>query len=377
MPSGKPVGRVTPGIEISQQRSEDEKGNRFIQIVALAFSFIGSYWTARSFGFSRSASLVLSTVVAGICLRIITCRSCQKKSLPLDKGKEEILSATPRQNDWKTQIAILSEEKPYEALRRGTKLLAEEGEHLADVRCPHYISNILPGKDTVLQVEMHGVEASVHANKIGDGILKSSMVASAYPYYPEGFWDYVFQNPSTIFDLAPNRPNKDWESPYLKLENIGDVFNFSIGQDPQRRYNVFLIDFKDSLYTYEIENIATREKRQIKRYHYKDWPDRGIIKVERLELLVQKVRELCKEENTTPWVHCVGGIGRTGCLITARALKELVETGEITNENSDSMLVNLILAFRKQRAIFFVQNEVQFLFLKEYAKFLLSRLEDC
>lgn len=373
MPSGKPVGRVTPGIEISQQRSEDEKGNRFIQIVALAFSFIGSYWTARSFGFSRSASLVLSTVVAGICLRIITCRSCQKKSLPLDKGKEEILSATPRQNDWKTQIAILSEEKPYEALRRGTKLLAEGDGYLKNDPFPPYLKGIYPGKETIIRVGVQEKTTAVHANKVGEGVFENPMVASAYPYYPEGFWKYVFQNPSTVFDLAFDRPKEDWESPYLGLENIGNALEFSIGQEPIS-YKVSLIDFKDSLYTYEIENKTTGQKRQIKRYHFKDWPDRGVVLVERLEALVQTVRELCKEGNTTPWVHCVGGIGRTGCLITALALKELAEAREITNENLDSMLVNLILTFRKQRATFFVQNEEQFELLRSYGAFLLRRL---
>jgi protein tyrosine phosphatase len=82
--------------------------------------------------------------------------------------------------------------------------------------------------------------------------------------------------------------------------------------------------------------------------------------------------ELFAREPKQPlWIHCFMGVGRTGTLITALILKE--KRRELTQENLQETLVNIIISCRKERAAEFVQTPVQAELLYQYGLSLIAR----
>ena len=68
------------------------------------------------------------------------------------------------------------------------------------------------------------------------------------------------------------------------------------------------------------------------------------------------------------------GRGRTGTLISALILKNLIGQGKITLENFDQKFIDLILKLRTERSKYFVHADTQFDLLFQYGQNLLEKV---
>jgi hypothetical protein len=108
----------------------------------------------------------------------------------------------------------------------------------------------------------------------------------------------------------------------------------------------------------------------VARITYEGWPDHGVPKGEEgLAEFVDLLRTVAKEHQKDPsrpiWVHCVAGVGRTGTFITAysvwkQALLHKEQHGALPSDPElKEMIVNAVLAGRKQRNEYYVQTPEQ------------------
>lgn len=130
---------------------------------------------------------------------------------------------------------------------------------------------------------------------------------------------------------------------------------------------------------------VTLEDREINdpailRYAFSAWPDAGTIPVadlDKLVLFVDQVFEKRRQAHPSAelWVHCQGGVGRTGTFLTAFLLrKQILENppGNDPHEWLANKLQEMVLSMRKDRSSWFVQKPAQFKLLNDYGCHLLG-----
>jgi protein tyrosine phosphatase len=97
-------------------------------------------------------------------------------------------------------------------------------------------------------------------------------------------------------------------------------------------------------------------------FHYRYWPDGGIIGLEALDALVDYVSTYPKVG-----IHCVAGVGRTGTLTTAAFIKHLIQKGRIQESDFTlNWLHDLVLQLRRQRSCKWVSTILQYELLYRY-----------
>lgn len=111
------------------------------------------------------------------------------------------------------------------------------------------------------------------------------------------------------------------------------------------------------------------------RISYSSWNDFEDIKIEDLCHLVDKVRELSKDSSLI--IHCRAGVGRTGTVTVALALRNLHENAElkgmVDNSGLSDTIDHLITIGRQQRGALFVSSLEQYILLHKYAEHLLKQ----
>lgn len=104
-----------------------------------------------------------------------------------------------------------------------------------------------------------------------------------------------------------------------------------------------------------------------------EWVDFAATSVERLSALIDKIEKIRAQFEGKPiLVHCRAGVGRTGTVIVACAIKALVAMGEIRSDNYKGYVSALLLSARDQRGKETVQKPEQFCLLLEYARTILA-----
>lgn len=221
-----------------------------------------------------------------------------------------------------------------------------EDHRFEDVKCP---------KNTAIIVENH----SLHANRMTEGIAtRFDLIASQAPLQGNEalFWQWIFENEYSILDLTTLADQDNGVTKYYP-EAIDETFQAG-------PYFIKLIEKEGLLRKYQI--TFENETKEFPRFHLTRWQD---FSEGSLEILTELVKIV--EKNPKMLIHCRAGIGRTGTLITAVLLKEKIEKGEITKENFDESLNNLILSLREKRGPGFVQTCAQFEMLRHYGRSIL------
>jgi protein tyrosine phosphatase len=120
---------------------------------------------------------------------------------------------------------------------------------------------------------------------------------------------------------------------------------------------------KITLFSYVLNS-----KKIINRLVYSQWNNYLGIKPENLNFLINQIE---KYDNVC--IHGLAGVGRTGTLIVALALSEMISHEEITEENLLDQMDALILEGRKQRGVSFVQTPDQYQAIYDWAFYRLKR----
>lgn len=228
-------------------------------------------------------------------------------------------------------------------------------ERFNDIKCP---------QSTALRID----NQYLHANEVGQGVSDHCFIASQAPTANEEefFWKACFEKGITIIDLT--RKSELAKAYYPSSECISKHGSMLVRHLSEKT----LPSTQIQVNFYRVEKIESEKSEEITRIWYFDWPDYGVVTVEKLHGLVSMVFE--NQLGLQPLlVHCRAGIGRTGTLITAAILRERIEKGKIQADDLELELIKLILLLRQQRGENFVQADKQFELLVDYGRKLLNK----
>jgi protein tyrosine phosphatase len=237
------------------------------------------------------------------------------------------------------------------------------------------VSNRFPPKATGTRCirnshigEASGRPNKVHANHVKLLDLSPSVICSQAPKpdMEEAFWTQVILHSSLIVDLT-NDKDRDFHGvhDYFPEEPIGRLLG-------SVRLEVESTDLKLGEVKYKAM-LEGNETKEVERLHFAKWPDAGVISVEALENLLNRIEEKqAKSPLESLWIHCRAGVGRTGTVTVALAIRQLHREGAITSDNYLDVINELILKGRAQRDVFFVQSKDQYQLLLKYAEKLLG-----
>lgn len=216
----------------------------------------------------------------------------------------------------------------------------------------HRFNDIFCPSETAVKVN----DKYLHANFVGKNISDQLFIASQAPEvfeYPV-FWQGIIENSSKIIDLTGR----------------GTYYPLNVGETHKHGDITVTCTDHDNANTrsYTVLNTKTNQFKMVTIHKCAYWPDGGVVDISKLKELVSILNENISE---IPWIHCQAGIGRTGTLITAWILHNKINKGEITQENLEFSLIEIILQLRSHRGSSFVQNDKQFDLLREFGWHLL------
>lgn len=216
--------------------------------------------------------------------------------------------------------------------------------------------------------EASGIPNKVHANHVKLLDSSPSVICSQAPKHDmeEAFWTQVILHSSLIVDLT-NDKDRDVHGvhEYFPEELIGLLLS-------SVRLEVESTDPRLGEVKYKAM-LEGKEPKEIERLHFTKWPDSGVISIDQLERLLDRIEEKqAKSPHENLWIHCRAGVGRTGTVTVALAIRQLHREGAINSDNYLDAINELILKGRTQRDAFFVQSKEQYQLLLQFAEKLLG-----
>jgi len=228
----------------------------------------------------------------------------------------------------------------------------------------------------------------LHANRVGVEKTSRSLVASQAPLpsHFSLFWQALYElNAPIVLDLTSAREHRDnptytyyptkteepciWSNLLPKAGVFGSVL-----------VTLTKVDEKLMSYTYAVVPLDAAGHpvggpKEVTRYHFQAWEDAKGLKPSILDGILSQVEALPDSPARSLWVHCSAGVGRTGTLLTALILKELISQKKVTLENLETHLIKLIISLRTERGPHFVSNQEQLETLINYAQWLIESLK--
>ncbi len=227
-----------------------------------------------------------------------------------------------------------------------------------------HFNDVLCHQDTAVKIGFK----YVHANHIPmpDG---TTYIAAQAPDDISLFWKTAAQFNSLVVDLTtfPEAFHSSFPLAYYPMprtsEDYKDVHVEWITGGWLEADKVMLSDYKVT---------AANITKTVQRLHFMHWMDKEDAPLASLERLIDEI-----DKRTTPGsepiIHCKGGIGRSGTLITSLTLKHLFKQDPVAFQKDPvGMIESVIMQGRQSRGPQFVQNTKQLEMIMNYVKLLLN-----
>lgn len=124
-------------------------------------------------------------------------------------------------------------------------------------------------------------------------------------------------------------------------------------------------EITDSLTLRILEVASAKETFHIAHIDFTGWPDFGVPDMQKFKVLMEVTNKECPE--TSPekrlFVHCMGGMGRTGTFIGTHA-----GTHSPVAQRTEDLFYKIIMDMRSQRPLTMVEKPDQYLFMHQYLK---------
>ena len=206
--------------------------------------------------------------------------------------------------------------------------------------------------------------------------VQATALAPINNKYLHANWVQIQQQRRFIVTQAPfNQTTSDlfWE--VIERERVKLILDLTNKSD-DTRFNHYptvasatpsLVQTQDEgslvLSTYQLSN-----KEQVTRINCTEWKDQKDLPITTLNLLIDKINAF----SGAIMVHCLAGLGRSGTVVTAHTLSNLVLQGKIQRDNVFSMVKTCVTEGRVQRGQNFVQTLPQFALLAQCVYSLVS-----
>ncbi|XP_072041259.1 receptor-type tyrosine-protein phosphatase kappa-like [Amphiura filiformis] len=133
----------------------------------------------------------------------------------------------------------------------------------------------------------------------------------------DDFWRMIWQHKikkvvmlTLIFESGKAKCNQYW--PDQKVV-IGSV---TVTPKKEEKFVDFVIR------SFQLEQVSSGEVRELRQFHYINWPDMGVPQCPCLLNFMNAVDSFKPEDIGPPVIHCSAGVGRTGSYIAIDAMKE-------------------------------------------------------
>lgn len=214
--------------------------------------------------------------------------------------------------------------------------------------------------------ESSEVPNRVHANyvKLLDAFPPVICSQAPKPDMEEAFWSQVKIHSSLIVDLTNDQDSFRGVQAYYP-DPFGQILNLI-------QLEIVSTNHELGEAKYKILKKG-EEPKEVERLHFKQWEDAKGITTKQLDKLLNRIEEKRAQfPKELVWIHCRAGVGRSGTVTVALALKQLYRQGAINCENYVDVINDLILKGRTQRDVLFVQSKEQYQLLLQYAEKLIG-----
>lgn len=270
------------------------------------------------------------------------------------------------------QRAAIDYKEIFDALQLETSKMLEEQIFLRKNEVHYPLNDVFcPLKEAIMFDKIPGPWRYLHANRVAlkDGNEPLvNYIAAQGPTPPAytSFWRGVTENTNTLIDL-------------LRPEEVKYYFPTEI--DTEKKFETITVrciarqclgdDFE--IHQYEVNDEG--EKKLVTRIHFSGWKDKqGLLQGKELDklALLLSLADALSDKQRAIMIHCRAGIGRTGTLMVASALRELHAAGKLNRENYTATIIDLIIQARTQRGPHTVQTASQLKTLYLYAEALID-----
>ncbi len=215
------------------------------------------------------------------------------------------------------------------------------------------------------------IKGRIHANQVWHPKPACRPIATQYPspgktalpmvQARENFWRMILQQKcDLILDLT--KPEEQGKlGPIYYPHFPGEVMDYG------RVIITRMDEGTGETCRYKVQDIRSREVKEVLRYQFTQWPDHGEVSEPELHKLAGMINR-CGH----PVIHCRAGVGRTGTALAASILREHHEHGRLTPHNAVQMLTETVLNLRENRGPATVQTNGQWQLLQRYVDWLLQ-----